>query len=194
MRVVLAFTLAVGACLFNVPAYATVTMNVEQVGDDVVASTTGTLDQAGLTWHYADHAGGGAQGSGPGYIGTGLESESRVYSGFTGPSSFGAGSNFVSASFNDWFGFAVSTGEYGISVFTSHEGEVFGSSTFLNQTFATLGLTPGTYVFTSSADHIFVNIGAPVPEPATWELMLLGFGLLGYTMRRKPKASLSALT
>jgi hypothetical protein len=29
-------------------------------------------------------------------------------------------------------------------------------------------------------------IGAPVPEPATWAMMMLGFGGLGYTLRRRP--------
>jgi hypothetical protein len=28
-------------------------------------------------------------------------------------------------------------------------------------------------------------ISAPVPEPATWAMMMLGFGGLGYTLRRK---------
>ncbi|MBW6527634.1 PEPxxWA-CTERM sorting domain-containing protein [Sphingomonas sp. RHCKR7] len=26
---------------------------------------------------------------------------------------------------------------------------------------------------------------APVPEPATWAMMILGFGAVGYTMRRR---------
>lgn len=29
----------------------------------------------------------------------------------------------------------------------------------------------------------------PVPEPATWAMMLMGFGAAGYTMRRRKKAS-----
>ena len=30
-----------------------------------------------------------------------------------------------------------------------------------------------------------VQIGAPVPEPATWAMMLLGFGAVGFTLRRR---------
>ena len=35
-----------------------------------------------------------------------------------------------------------------------------------------------------------VQIGAPVPEPATWAMMLLGFGVVGYSVRRRRKALL----
>ncbi len=33
--------------------------------------------------------------------------------------------------------------------------------------------------------------GAAVPEPATWALLILGFGLVGAAMRRKPAATVS---
>lgn len=32
------------------------------------------------------------------------------------------------------------------------------------------------------------SISSAVPEPATWALMILGFGAVGYAMRRRPKA------
>jgi hypothetical protein len=32
------------------------------------------------------------------------------------------------------------------------------------------------------------NFGAPVPEPATWAMMLIGFGGIGFAMRRQRKA------
>jgi hypothetical protein len=34
---------------------------------------------------------------------------------------------------------------------------------------------------------------APVPEPAAWALMLLGFGAIGVTMRRRQKPILAQL-
>ncbi|NUS21266.1 MAG: PEP-CTERM sorting domain-containing protein, partial [Mesorhizobium sp.] len=32
------------------------------------------------------------------------------------------------------------------------------------------------------------NFGAPVPEPATWAMMIIGFGGIGFAMRRQRKA------
>ena len=36
-------------------------------------------------------------------------------------------------------------------------------------------------------------IPAPVPEPATWAMMLVGFGTVGYSMRRKSKVNYTGL-
>jgi PEP-CTERM motif len=59
------------------------------------------------------------------------------------------------------------------------------TSTYLGATFASLGVTPGQYVYTwgsgDHADSFTINIGAsPVPEPSTWAMMLIGFAGLGY--------------
>ena len=57
-----------------------------------------------------------------------------------------------------------------------------GTSTFDGATIASLGLTPGSYVYTwgsgVDADSMTVNI-AGVPEPSTWAMMGLGFAALG---------------
>jgi VPDSG-CTERM motif len=61
--------------------------------------------------------------------------------------------------------------------------------TFNNATFASLGVTPGTYVWTwgDGANQRFTLIigGVGVPDGG-WTVSLLGFGLLGLAaMRRK---------
>jgi hypothetical protein len=33
-------------------------------------------------------------------------------------------------------------------------------------------------------DNVFLDITTAVPEPATWAMMILGFGLVGGAMRR----------
>lgn len=38
-------------------------------------------------------------------------------------------------------------------------------------------------------DRVFLAQTAAVPEPATWALMLAGFGLIGFAMRRRNKVS-----
>ena len=76
----------------------------------------------------------------------------------------------------------------------------FGSYTVSPATpgfgFAMLGIssTPTISNLTYSADgklwhssNVTVAAVAPVPEPAIWALMMLGFGGMGYAMRRKPK-------
>lgn len=64
-----------------------------------------------------------------------------------------------------------------------------GSFTSNSVDFSTfyLGYQPGTNV-TQTAQLSFAAPAA-VPEPATWAMMLLGFGAIGFAMRRKAKAS-----
>jgi hypothetical protein len=73
------------------------------------------------------------------------------------------------------------------------------TSTYLDATFASLGMTPGSYVYSwGSGDHadtLTVNIVAsPVPEPSTWAMMLVGFAGLGYAAVRRKGALRSAPT
>jgi hypothetical protein len=80
-------------------------------------------------------------------------------------------------------------------------GLLSGSSTFDNTTIASLGFTPGTYVFSwnssvdsyvvgpAADDSITIQVGSAVPEPSTWAMMLIGFAGLGFAGYR---ASLKA--
>lgn len=69
-------------------------------------------------------------------------------------------------------------------------GDSFGSSV----------LTPGFYTYIGFEDravgsdwdyddatYVFADVGqvSPVPEPATWALMIAGFGLVGFASRRR---------
>lgn len=57
---------------------------------------------------------------------------------------------------------------------------------------------PGDYVGTDGVSGPTIynisisNVSAAVPEPATWAMMLLGFGAIGVSARRRRKAALAA--
>ncbi len=70
------------------------------------------------------------------------------------------------------------------------------TATWLGQSFASLGMLPGTYVTSwgpgGATDSLTINIGAsanPIPEPATWLLMLMGFGSIGSAVRHSRKTN-----
>lgn len=47
----------------------------------------------------------------------------------------------------------------------------------------------GTADATTRPTHVVIDFGPPVPEPASWTLMLLGFGGIGFAIRRRRRAS-----
>jgi hypothetical protein len=73
------------------------------------------------------------------------------------------------------------------------------SSTYLDATISSLGLTPGAYVFgwgsaaDADADTFTIDVVASpppaVPEPSTWAMGLLGFAGLGYAALRRKRAA-----
>lgn len=44
----------------------------------------------------------------------------------------------------------------------------------------------GNFITSSTFNFVFRN-AAPVPEPATWAMMLLGFGMIGFAVRRQQR-------
>ena len=108
------------------------------------------------------------------------------------------------------WGFANNDGPGGLpGTFLSAGTDVVSSVSFLgtdpsfglnvDQIFFNVGpqaLGPGTYYFAiqaiSPAFETYLGFGAPgptVPEPATWAMMLVGFGGIGAALRRRPRAA-----
>ncbi len=110
-----------------------------------------------------------------------------MFSSILGPSSIGSGAITHSASFGtgNIFG-AFSTGVIVPSGYVS-KSSLSGTSTYTGQTFATLGLTQGSYTWTwgsgPTADSLTVNIGA-VPEPSE-TLAVAGLVCLGVAAMRR---------
>jgi hypothetical protein len=170
-------------------AEATINVNIGQVGGDVVATVSGTMDLTGLTNVGEFYLVTGVEGD-IAYVASGQEGATvDGYSGLSGPAQFGTGTFFAADSvLGDLFGW---NGNYGgaqyLFLATDYAGSALSSSaTWTGQTIASLGLTPGTYTYTSNYDSLVINIGeGGVPEPATWAMMLLGFGAVGWALRRK---------
>jgi hypothetical protein len=109
-----------------------------------------------------------------GSINSGSSGRADFYYGATGPASFGSGgASFASSASGDAFGVTSSIGTAIIVPAGYASGTALsGSVTYVGQTFASLGLTPGTYTYTwgsgPTADSLAVKIGAAaVPEPGT---------------------------
>ena len=176
-------------------AEASVVFDITQVGSNVVITGSGTLDLTGLTYQYSTYQ--------PAevvpllntiLIGT-PDGAIDVYSGITtSPGSLGpGGTTAASSGSGDPFGVDDMTLDVPAGYISG--SALSGSSTFDGTTIASLGFTPGTYVFSWDSgggvvvedDNITVQVGPAVPEPSTWAMMCLGFaglGFLGYRARK----------
>jgi PEP-CTERM motif len=177
-------------------AKAAYVLRYEEVGTDVVAKGSGSLDITDLSFV------GSAVGSCFGASGTfalacvGPHSIAvDTYHGVVGPSSFGPGmgSFLDSSGSGDFTGIIGRTGFLDLPGGYVSKALLLGEASFANSDFQDVGLTPGTYVWSwgtgPHADTFTVQIG--VPEPSAWALLLAGFGamgLIGYRRTRRAKA------
>jgi hypothetical protein len=156
--------------------HAGVIMNFTESGGNVDATAVGTIDLAGLT----------LGGTGPGIPAVapnfavavvGPNETQAVYQGATGPTSMGPGSGtMASMATGQDFGIGFHGAILVPDGYVSESG-LSGTATWTGQTFASLGLTPGTYVYSwgfgPTADTLTVNVTS-VPEPATIWLAAIG--------------------
>lgn len=175
-------------------AEAAVVVNISQVGSNVSAVLNGSVNLTGLQAGalYTDVQQIRAT---PFFFGTD-NSIVQAFTGFTGPASAGAGTSLTTASLFSGSTFALAGGfaNLGAAIFLDPNyvsGSALASSlTYTGASFASLGLTEGQYIYTSRNDSITFNVGAAaqaVPEPATWAMMLVGFGGIGFAMRRQQR-------
>jgi hypothetical protein len=188
---ILACTVGTALMLIALPqdARAAIIVTMDEIGGDVIVTGNGTADLTDLTLTSS----GGAiavlvPNSDQFTIGAGGSID--VYTGLSAPGPFGPG-GFVlpTVSAGDIMGI-LDVGSPGLLLPGSYtSGAVLaGSSTFTGHSFGSLGVTPGTYVWTwgtgPTADSLTLQIGpAAVPEPTICVLGALGFAALAARRR-----------
>lgn len=62
-----------------------------------------------------------------------------------------------------------------------------GTATFAGSSFQSVTFIRGSTSFPNSLyyDNLVATVGGVMPEPSTWAMMLLGFGALGWSLRRR---------
>lgn len=132
----------------------------------------------------------------------------------SGPSNFGPGTFSTLANIGAGDGVAGAATGIGVPLNYVSGASLFNLSVYLNATFGSLGIAPGSYVWTwgsgADANSFTIDIAVPtqgedinqillaalplppeelfplaVPEPSTWAMMLLGLAGLGYAAVRR---------
>ena len=180
--------------LFSVQPAQGYTVTLQQVGSNVVATGSGPINLTGLAFVGPFGPAPGIRGN-PAYIMAGAGAGSGAggvdgYRGFTGPASFGSGGFFAAnTSSGDFVGINIPGGLFVPNGYVSGAA-LSDSMTVNNATFASLGVTPGTYIWswgTGLPNQNFTLIigGVGVPDGGT-TISLLGCALLGLAaLRRK---------
>lgn len=190
------------------PARAGIILTLQQVGADVVMTSTGSLPGTTSTDNFVDLSPGSAvvtpvaasltTGVGSTTVPPVVPGEKLIQfaSIASGPANFGTGSpTLASSASGPMFAIIGLSQQIGVDSVQGLAGDPItaGTSTWLGTTLAGLGVTPGTYTWTLKApwdgDTVVLNIVAPADVPAPGTFALLGLGLAGLRTLRRGKAA-----
>jgi hypothetical protein len=181
-------------------ARAAYVVDLDQIGSNVVATGSGSLNFSDLTFTGFDDPLSVGINPSSGYLAFGnLDgSGSGIGDNFvpvSGPALFGSGlftaadstTGFV-AGINGGAGVVITPSSY------SAGSPISGTATWDNRTLASLGVNPGAYVWTwgsANADSFTLNVSS-IPELSTWAMIMLGFAGLGFAGYRASRNFASA--
>ena len=169
--------------LATTASHAAIVISFQQVGANVVETGSGSANLTALTLS-GPFFGPGQTFPNVQQAIVGPSASGSAFTGVSGPSNFGLGGGaLASSNSGNTFGlvqFFAAPNLYLPTGYVSGSA-LSGSSTFNGQTFASLGITPGTYLYTwgagPTADSLTVQaIAAPVPEPGSALAGLLALG------------------
>jgi hypothetical protein len=176
------------------PAHAGYIVTLQQVGSDVVATGSGSIDLTGLSFLQTLPI---STGISPftAFIETGSDSVSvNQYTGVTGPTNFGSGmEHFPSSDSGDLVGVDGKNGFLFVPIgYTSGTG-LTNSATYSGQTFSSLRVQAGTYVWswgTGMNQNFTLQIPAtavPDTDSSFGSLLLSLAALFGVSRFRSPR-------
>lgn len=184
---------------FPAASHASIVVNIENVGNDIVATYSGSINKTGLIYVGGEIIETDLLSATLGIARMGTPIERILGFSVSGPLSWGSGPQSDAASSRSGDFFAIEAyhadGPRIYLPFLYRDDTLLsGSATFANVTLASLGLNVGQYVYTAPGNQtVTINIGessvGPVPEPASWALLILGFGAMGGTFRRRQHVS-----
>jgi hypothetical protein len=183
-------------------AQAAYVITFQKVGSDVVETGSGSLDLADLSVGNFGIARDASVDPLQGRVFSGVFTDTNTWFGEFEPESIvGFGSKFTtkaSSTSGGPVGFVSGVADLTALIFPAgyvSNAPLSDSSTYLDATIASLGLTPGEHVWNwgsgEHADTFTIDVvgASPVPEPSTWAMMLIGFAGLGYAVLRRKRAA-----
>jgi hypothetical protein len=190
IRCSLIFTAITGSLVCVQPAQA-YSVTLKEVGSNVVANGSGPINLTGLNSDIQGLILDGTIIANIGLIITGpIGAFAHGFSGITGPTSFGSGGfSLPNSGSGDIVGISGFFGRLVVPQGYVSGNPLTNTMTFSNATFASLGVTPGTYVWTwgtglRNQNFTLIIGGAGVPDVGS-TVFLLGFGLLGLAALRQ---------
>jgi PEP-CTERM motif len=175
-------------------AEASFLINVSESSGNVIAIGIGAINTSSLSFVSTGSLGSPGLAGSVAYMALSptTNPDFFIYSGVSGPANFGS-SAFLQAN----------SGTGDLVVISGDQGQIFlpfgyssntalsGSATWTGASFASLGITPGTYTYNwgsgGTADSLTVQIGpasSSAPEPGTLALLALG-GTCAFVRRRR---------